>query len=137
MEFQGDIKKLAKRNSDFRRVIVTGKRSQLVVMSIPPREDIGSEVHPGTDQIFLVARGKAQTVVNGRTSEVEENDVLFVPAGTEHNIINMEDDEDLKIVTVYAPPQHAVGTVHKSKIDAMAAEGHEVKTASPVHATTP
>jgi mannose-6-phosphate isomerase-like protein (cupin superfamily) len=117
-----DIKKMAKHGSDFRRVIATGERSQLVLMSIPASEEIGSEVHPDTDQILFVLDGEGRAVVDGRTSEVEEGDVVFVPAGTEHNLVNTEDDEDLKVATVYSPPEYAEGTVHRSKADAMAAE---------------
>lgn len=115
-----DIKKMAKRGSDFRRVIATGKRSQLVLMSIPPGEDIGSEVHPDTDQILFVFDGEGRVIVNGQASDVEKHDVVFVPAGTEHNLVNTEDDEDLKIATIYSPPEYADGTVHRSKADAMA-----------------
>jgi mannose-6-phosphate isomerase-like protein (cupin superfamily) len=122
MAFQGDIEKIARRSSDFRRVVETGKYGQLVVMSIPPGEDIGSEVHPSTDQIFIVVEGEGKAVLNGKAKEIVENDVLFVPAGAEHNLINTEKHEDLKLVTIYAPPQHADGTVHRSKADALAAE---------------
>jgi mannose-6-phosphate isomerase-like protein (cupin superfamily) len=128
-----DVKKMAKRTSDFRRVIATGERSQLVLMSIPPGEDIGSEVHTDTDQILFVIDGEGQAVVRGKAKDVEENDVVFVPAGTEHNLINTEDDEDLKVLTVYSPPEYAEGTVHRSKADAIAAEalakGHTARRA--------
>jgi mannose-6-phosphate isomerase-like protein (cupin superfamily) len=114
---------MAKHSSDFRKVIATGERSHLVLMSIPASEEIGSEVHPDTDQILFVLDGEGRAVVDGRTSEVEEGDVVFVPAGTEHNLVNTEDDEDLKVATVYSPPEYAEGTVHRSKADAMAARG--------------
>jgi mannose-6-phosphate isomerase-like protein (cupin superfamily) len=114
---------MAKHSSDFRKVIATGERSHLVLMSIPASEEIGSEVHPDTDQILFVLDGEGRAVVDGRTSEVEEGDVVFVPAGTEHNLVHTEDDEDLKVATVYSPPEYAEGTVHRSKADAMAARG--------------
>jgi mannose-6-phosphate isomerase-like protein (cupin superfamily) len=122
MNSRFDIKKMAKHTSDFRRVIATGERSQLVLMSIPAGDEIGSEVHPETDQILFVLDGEGRAVVNGQASDVEKNDVVFVPAGMEHNLVNTEDDEDLKIVTIYSPPEYADGTVHRSKADAMAAE---------------
>lgn len=122
-----NLKKMAKGSSDFRRVVATGERSQVVLMSIPAGDEIGSEVHTDTDQVLFVIDGEGQAVVGGKTKDVEENDVVFVPAGTEHNLINTEDDEDLKIVTVYSPPEYAVGTVHRSKADAMGAEALEKK----------
>ncbi|MGE5278484.1 MAG: cupin domain-containing protein [Acidobacteriota bacterium] len=122
MAFRGDIEKIARRSSDFRRVVATGKYGQLVVMNIPPGEDIGTEVHPSTDQIFFVVEGEGKAVLDGKASEIEENDVLFVPAGAEHNLINTEKHEELKLVTIYAPPQHADGTIHRTKADALAAE---------------
>ena len=122
MAFQGDIENIAKRSTDFRRVVATGKYGQLVVMSIPPGEDIGSEVHPSTDQIFFVVEGEGKAVLNGKANAIEENDVVFVPAGAEHNLINTEKHEALKLVTIYAPPQHADGTIHRSKAEALAAE---------------
>jgi mannose-6-phosphate isomerase-like protein (cupin superfamily) len=123
MLFEGNIKKAAKTNTDFRRVIATGPHSQLVTMSIPPKEDIGSEVHPGTDQMLFIVEGAGKAVVNNESVEVTENDVVFVPAGSRHNLINIG-HEDLRLFTVYAPPQHKDGTVHHRKADALAAE-HE------------
>jgi mannose-6-phosphate isomerase-like protein (cupin superfamily) len=121
MSFEGDIRKAAKQNSAFRRVLATGKKSQLVLMSIPAGEEIGSEVHPETDQILFVVDGEAKAVVNGQTTEVEEDGVVFVPAGARHNLIN-DGDEELKLFTVYSPPEHADGTVHLTKAEALAAE---------------
>lgn len=122
MIFQANLKKIAKGNSDFRRVLATGKHGQLVVMSIPAGEEIGSEVHPATDQILLVVKGEGEAVVNGKKSRIEENGVVFVPAGAKHNLINTQDNEDLKLVSVYSPPEHADGTIHHTREDAMAAE---------------
>lgn len=121
MLYQENIKKAAKRNEAFRRVISTGKKSQLVLMAIPEGEDIGAEVHPATDQIFFIVDGKGKAVVNGKTFKVGENDVVFVPAASRHNLVN-EGDEPLKLFTVYSPPEHADGTVHATKEDALAAE---------------
>jgi mannose-6-phosphate isomerase-like protein (cupin superfamily) len=99
-------------------------------MSIPAGEEIGREVHPDTDQILFVLDGEGRAIVNGLASDVEENDVVFVPAGTEHNLFNTDDDEDLKIVTIYSPPEYADGTVHRSKADAMAAQALEKEPAT-------
>jgi mannose-6-phosphate isomerase-like protein (cupin superfamily) len=123
MLFEGNIKKVAKTNTDFRRVIATGPHSQLVTMSIPPKEDIGSEVHSGTDQMLFIVEGAGKAVVNNESVEVKENDAVFVPAGSRHNLINTG-HEDLRLFTVYAPPEHKDGTVHHRKADALAAE-HE------------
>jgi mannose-6-phosphate isomerase-like protein (cupin superfamily) len=121
MLFQGNIKKAARANADFRRVIATGPHSQLVAMSIPPKEDIGSEVHAGTDQMLFIVGGAGKAVVNNEAVEVAENDVVFVPAGSRHNLINTG-QEDLRLFTIYAPPEHKDGTVHHRKADALAAE---------------
>ena len=121
MLYQENIKKAAKRNEAFRRVLSTGKKSQLVLMAIPEGEDIGAEVHPAPDQIFFIVDGKGKAVVNGKTFKIGENDVVFVPAGARHNLVN-EGDEPLKLFTVYSPPEHADGTVHATKEDALAAE---------------
>ena len=121
MLFEGNIKWAARTNTDFRRVIATGPHSQLVTMSIPPKEDIGSEVHPGTDQMLFIVAGAGRAIVNDETVDVAENDVVFVPAGSRHNLINIGVD-DLRLFTVYAPPEHKDGTVHHRKADALAAE---------------
>jgi mannose-6-phosphate isomerase-like protein (cupin superfamily) len=121
MLYQENIKKAAKRNEAFRRVLSTGKKSQLVLMAIPEGEDIGAEVHTGTDQILFIVDGEGKAVVNGKTFKVGENDVVFVPAGARHNLIN-SGDEELKLFTVYSPPEHADGTVHETKAEALAAE---------------
>jgi mannose-6-phosphate isomerase-like protein (cupin superfamily) len=121
MLFEGNIKWAARTNTDFRRVIATGPHSQLVTMSIPPKEDIGSEVHPGTDQMLFIVSGAGKAVVNNESVDVTENDVVFVPSGSRHNLINIG-VEDLKLYTVYAPPEHKDGTIHHRKADALAAE---------------
>lgn len=92
-------------------------------MSIPPKEDIGSEVHPATDQILFIVAGAGKAVVDKESIAVKENDVVFVPAGAQHNLVNTG-REDLRLFTVYAPPNHKDGTVHHRKADALADE-HE------------
>lgn len=115
--FAEDIKKATKDNTDFRRVLHTGKYNQLVAMNIPVGEDLGEEVHPETDQILFFVDGDGEAVLDGEIRHVEKHDVVFVPAGTTHNFKNVG-DEDLKLFTVYAPPEHPDGTVHKTKKEA-------------------
>jgi mannose-6-phosphate isomerase-like protein (cupin superfamily) len=112
-----DIKKLARENNYFRKVIYTGRHSQIVVMCIPSGLDIGNEVHPNTDQIIFIEEGCCEAIVKGEAKKVEKHDVIFVPAGTMHNFKNIGYG-DLKIFTVYSPPEHKDGTVHKTKADA-------------------
>lgn len=122
--FVEDIKVLTKQNTNFRTVLHTGSHSQIVAMSIPVGEDIGEEVHAENDQILFIVDGKGETVLNGERKSFDDNDVIFVPAGTTHNIINTDDDP-LQLFTVYAPPEHPDGTIHVTKEEAMKAEGGE------------
>lgn len=119
--FNVNIKKITKENTNFRKVLITGAHSQLVVMSIPVDSDIGEEVHSGTDQLLVFVAGEGRAVLNGKERGVKKHDVVFVPAGTVHNFINAGDKE-LKLYTVYAPPEHPEGTVHKTKHDAEESE---------------
>ncbi|MFH1192998.1 MAG: cupin domain-containing protein [Candidatus Jorgensenbacteria bacterium] len=119
MKFHDDIIRLAKENSYFRQVLATGAHSQVVVMSIPPGGDIGEEVHD-VDQILVFVAGRGEAVLNGERKPVVENNLVFVPAGTTHNFVNTG-SADWKLFTVYAPPEHAPGTVHKTKAEAAAA----------------
>jgi mannose-6-phosphate isomerase-like protein (cupin superfamily) len=119
--FVQNIKELTKENTNFRKVLQTGKYSQIVVMNIPVNGDIGEEVHQNTDQMLFFIDGEGEAIVNGEIQRVEEHDVVFVPAGTIHNFKNVG-DKDLKLFTVYAPPEHSDGTVHATKADAEKAE---------------
>ena len=115
-----DVKRAAKENSFFRKVFVTASKSQVVLMSLLPGEEIGTEVHDG-DQLLYAVKGRGTAVID-RTSEPFEKGTMFcVPAGTEHNVINTG-DEPFKLFTVYAPPEHAPGTIHETKAEAEAAE---------------
>jgi mannose-6-phosphate isomerase-like protein (cupin superfamily) len=113
---------LAKGNDAFRRTIATGKHSQVVVMTVQPGEDIGEETHAG-DQILFFVEGEAEAVLEGESEPVKPGDMVFVPAGTLHNFVNAG-SEPLRLVTVYAPPEHPDRTVHETKADAEAAEHH-------------
>jgi mannose-6-phosphate isomerase-like protein (cupin superfamily) len=119
-----DVKELAKDNTFFRRVVFTGAKSQLVLMSLHPTEEIGVEAHD-VDQLLFVVKGEGQAVIDGKTSALEKGTMICVPAGARHNVINMG-DESMKLFTVYAPPQHAPGTIHATKLDAVAAETERV-----------
>jgi len=120
-EWSLDILGLARSNQDFRRVIDTGEHSQLVAMTIPPAGEIGEEVHPDVDQILVFLEGSADAILEGKSSPVGPGDLVFVKAGTRHNFINTGDGP-LRLITVYAPPEHAPGTVHATKEEADAAE---------------
>jgi mannose-6-phosphate isomerase-like protein (cupin superfamily) len=112
--FVGNIEKIAKENTNFRKVLMTGSNAQLVVMSIPVGGEISEEVHPNTDQIILIVDGDAQAVLNGDVRMIEEEGAVFIKAGTTHNIKNTG-DEILKIVTIYAPPEHPDGLVQANR----------------------
>jgi mannose-6-phosphate isomerase-like protein (cupin superfamily) len=123
-----DIKKAAKDNEFFRQVLFTAKKSQLVLMALQPGEEIGAEVHE-VDQILYVVDGEGKVVLDGADQEFEKGMIVVVPAGVRHNVINT-DDEPMKLFTVYAPPQHAAGTVNRTKADAEAAEKPELHPAT-------
>lgn len=121
MQFNRDIVTLVKKNEYFRQEVVTGTHSQVVLMSIPPGGEIGEEIHPDVDQVLVFVSGEGKAILNGEQSLVAANSLCFVPAGTTHNFINTG-TSDLKLYTVYAPPEHAPGTVHQAKAEADAAE---------------
>lgn len=115
--FHKNIKQLAKENTNYRKVIYTGTKSQLVLMNIPVGGDIGMETHPATDQILVIIEGSGKAVLNGQESPIEKHDIIFVPAGVEHNFINTG-IKDLKLYTVYAPPNHPDGIIEATKVEA-------------------
>ncbi len=116
--FVGDIEKLTLENEDFRQVIYTGQHSQLVLMSLKPKEDIGMEVHEIVDQFLRIEKGQGKAILNGEEHEIHDGSAIVVPAGTKHNIINTSETEFMKLYTVYSPAHHKDGTVHKTKEDA-------------------
>jgi mannose-6-phosphate isomerase-like protein (cupin superfamily) len=115
-----EIKEAAKENSAFRRVMFTTAKSQVVLMSLLPGEAIGSEIHKG-DQLLYAVKGEGVAVINGVREPFEKGAILCIPAGAEHNVANIG-VQSLKLFTIYAPPQHASGTVHETKAEADAAE---------------
>jgi mannose-6-phosphate isomerase-like protein (cupin superfamily) len=123
--YVGPIEKATEKNEYFRQVLFTGKHLQLVVMCLKPSEEIGNEVHSDVDQFFRIETGKAKFVFNDKEEHVVgAGDAVVVPAGTFHNVINASASESLKLYTVYTPPNHPDGTVHKTKAEAEAAEHH-------------
>ncbi len=122
MGYIDNIEKKTLENSNFRTVLFTGGHMQLVVMSLKPMEDIGMEVHENVDQFFRFEKGEGKVIMNGEESIVGAEMVAIVPAGTQHNVINTSQTEDLKLYTIYAPANHPEGTVHVTKEEAMAAE---------------
>ena len=126
MAFNEDIVKKALANKHFRQVLSTGPHSQVVVMSIPPGGDIGEETHDDVDQILVFVQGEGKAVLDGKKSALAPGRLVHVPAGTRHNFIN-SGKVDLRLYTVYAPPQHEPGTVHKTKAEADAAEAAHKK----------
>ncbi|MDQ7907212.1 cupin domain-containing protein [Phytohabitans sp. ZYX-F-186] len=115
------IATVAEENQDFRRVLWTGRHAQLVIMTIPPDGEIGEEVHPDTDQILTFVSGVGEARVGGRARKVSQGDLVAVPAGTKHNFVNTGPNP-LVLYTVYGPPEHADGAVHKTKEEAERAE---------------
>jgi mannose-6-phosphate isomerase-like protein (cupin superfamily) len=116
-----DIVGSAMENSSFRRVLETGEHCQVVLMSIPPGGEIGEETHDHVDQVLVFVAGAGEAVLEGERTTVVAGRLVFVPAGTKHNFVN-SGDVDLKLYTVYAPPEHAPGTVHETKAEADDAE---------------
>lgn len=117
--YKQNIEELTVENNNFRKVEYTGEQLQLVLMSLKPGEDIGSEIHPENDQFFRIDAGKGKAVINETEYEVEDGDAVIVPKGAEHNIINTSDSEDLKLYTIYAPSHHKDGIVRATKQDAL------------------
>ena len=121
--FVDDIEKLTEENTDFRRVLYTGKNLQLVLMTLRPGEEIGAEVHEDRDQFFRVEMGNGEISIDGNVSAVRSDMAMIVPAGARHNVRNTG-DEPLKLYTIYGPPEHVDGVVRATKADADASEEH-------------
>jgi len=119
-----DIIAAARSNQSFRRVVDTGEYQQVVVMTIDVDGEIGDEVHPHTDQLFIFVDSEGEAHLDGTVRTVQPNDLVFVRAGTLHNFIN-RGSQPLRLITIYAPPQHKPGTVHETKAEAVRAEAQE------------
>ncbi len=103
------------KNKDYRRVVFTGKHTQLVLMTLQPREEIGLETHRGHDQFIRVEAGKGRVTISGKDHRVRDGSAVIIPAGARHNVVNTSDDEPLKLYTLYSPPEHPDGLVHRTK----------------------
>lgn len=121
--FTGDIEALTLENDDFRRVLYTGHYLQLVLMTLPPGEEIGEEVHEDRDQFFRIEAGTAEIRIDGVASALKADDATIVPAGARHNVINTG-SEPLRLYTLYGPPEHADGTVRSTRAEAEASHEH-------------
>ncbi len=117
--FKSNIEKDTIANQDFRHVLYTGKYSQLVLMSLKPGEEIGEEVHKTVDQFFRFEKGVGSVAIDGVTQKVTEGDAVIVPAGAKHNVTNTSKTVELKLYTIYSPPEHQDGTIRKTKADAL------------------
>ena len=116
MKFHDNIITLTQQNNNYHQEIATAQYSQVVLMNIRPQEEIGEEVHPNTDQLLVFVSGTGKAILNGETSSINPGDLILVPAGTRHNIINAG-IENLKLYTIYTPPHHKPGTVHTTKAE--------------------
>lgn len=120
-----NIEQRSLQNTYFREVLFTASRVQLVVMSLEPGEDIGLETHDDVDQFIRVEAGTGKAILNGEEHNLEDGSAVVIPAGTEHNIVNSSQTEPLKLYTIYSPPEHPDGTIHKTKSEAVEYEkGH-------------
>jgi len=117
-----DIERATLENGDFRRVVYTGRNLQLVLMTLPPGCDIGEEVHEDRDQFFRVEEGRGVVHIDGTPNRVEDDFAVIVPAGARHNVVN-DGDGPLRLYTIYGPPEHRDGIMHRDK--AQAEQDHE------------
>jgi len=124
--YVNNIEEKTVKNKYFRQVLFTAKNMQLVVMTLQPSEDIGIETHAKVDQFFRIEEGEGQVVMNGVSKKFKAGFALIVPQGTKHNIINTSKTKTLKLYTIYTPPNHPDGKVHKTKKEAMADEHDHV-----------
>jgi mannose-6-phosphate isomerase-like protein (cupin superfamily) len=122
--FVANLEQEAEKNADFRRVLYTGKHSQLVLMSLKPGEEIGEETHEDVDQFFRFEEGEGKVVIDGVEQSVKDGYAVIVPAGARHNVINKSKHADLRLYTIYSPPEHQDGVVRHTKRDATASEEH-------------
>jgi len=113
-----------KKNADFRRVLYTGKNSQLVLMSLQPGEEIGEEVHEDHDQFFRFEVGVGKVVIDGVEHRVKDGSGVIVPAGASHNVVNTSKRANLRLYTIYSPPEHRDGVIRHTKKEAIASEEH-------------
>ena len=122
--FVTDIETATTTNTDYRRVLYTGKYSQLVLMNLLPGEEIGEEVHDDIDQFFRFEEGEGEVIIDGTKHAVKDGSAVVVPNGASHNVVNTSKTENLKLYTIYSPPEHQDGVVRKTKKEADEQEEH-------------
>jgi mannose-6-phosphate isomerase-like protein (cupin superfamily) len=122
--YSGNIESTAKTNENFREVLYTGKHSQLVVMSLAPKEEIGEEVHEDVDQFFRFEQGEGKVIIDDNEYVVADGDAIIVPSSAKHNVINASAVEPLKLYTIYSPAEHRYDVKHMTKADALADNEH-------------
>ena len=118
------LEREAKKNADFRHVLYTGKHSQLVLMSLKPGEEIGEETHETHDQFFRFESGEGKVIIDGVEHNIKDGSGAIVPAGAKHNVVNTSKRANLRLYTIYSPPEHQDGVVRHTKKEAMATEEH-------------
>ncbi len=116
--YKENIEKLTIENSNFRKVLYTGQYMQLVLMSLKPKEEIGLETHTENDQFFRFEKGQGKVIIDETEYIVEDGDTVIVPSGSQHNVINISEIEDLKMYTIYAPAHHKDGIIRETKEEA-------------------
>lgn len=122
--YQTNIEEKTLKNTYFREVLFTGPHSQLVVMSLKPGEEIGMETHDHADQFLRIEAGQGEAILDGKKQRISDGSAVVVPAGVKHNFVNTSKTEAMKLYSIYTPPEHVDGTIHKTKADADADE-HE------------
>ncbi len=122
--FSTNIEDATMTNENFRQVLYTAPHSQLVVMTLQPREEIGTEKHADKDQFIRVEAGSGEAIIDGETHALSDGVAVVIPAGAVHNVVNTSDSEPLRLYTIYSPAEHPDGTVHRTKKEADAAEHH-------------
>jgi mannose-6-phosphate isomerase-like protein (cupin superfamily) len=128
--YKGSVGEVVVGNSNFRHVLYTGEKIQLVAMTLQPGTDIGEEVHEGHDQFFRIESGSGQVLIDETTYDVRAGDLIVIPSGANHNVTNTSAETVLELYTIYAPPEHADGTVHTTKEAAEADDEHFTGTTS-------
>lgn len=121
-----NIEEKTLQNENFREVLYTAQHSQLVVMTLQPNEDIGMEVHEIVDQFIRVEEGEGKAILNGEEHVLTDGSAVVVPAGTEHNIINISSEKKMKLYTIYSPAHHKDKTIHVTKQDALADQADHI-----------
>ena len=118
--FVSNIEKDTIENENFRKVLYTSKHSQLVLMKLAPSEEIGMEVHQDNDQFFRIEKGQGKCIIDGNEYEISDGTAVVVPAGAQHNVINISTTDELKLYTIYSPAHHQDGIVMPTKAEAEA-----------------